>query len=75
MGPVWDFDLAAGNSDYGAIGDRAIKDPEAGSLYSAWFGGLLRDPEFERRLSARWAEKRGELERKAFAAIDAIKQR
>lgn len=71
LGPAWDFDLSAGNSDYGAIGERAIKDSEGWfPLYSEWFGGLLRDPAFERRLAARWTEKRGELERKAFAAID-----
>jgi hypothetical protein len=71
LGPAWDFDLSAGNSDYGAIGEKAIKDPEGWfPLYSEWFGGLLRDPAFERRLVARWTEKRAELERKAFAAID-----
>ncbi|MCE1196723.1 CotH kinase family protein, partial [bacterium] len=45
MGPVWDFDLSAGNSDYGAIGGRDVRDPEGWfALYADWFGGLLRDP-------------------------------
>jgi hypothetical protein len=70
IGPVWDFDLAAGNSNYGAMGDYEVKDPRGWfTRYSSWFSGLLRSPELTSALVARWAEVRADLEKEVFAGI------
>lgn len=71
LGPPWDFDLSAGNSDYGAIGKKEVKDPEGWfPLYSEWFSGLYRDRGFRRAVAARWSQKRDALEAAIKAAIE-----
>ena len=50
MGPVWDFDIAAGNIDYGGCDD-----PKGWHVrYSAWFSRLFEDEEFEEEFVLRW---------------------
>jgi hypothetical protein len=71
IGPIWDFDLSAGNSDYGSIGDVPVKSPEGFfALYSEWYSGLYRDHEFRKAVAARWREKRTSLESQTFRFID-----
>ena len=55
LGPVWDFDLSAGN----------VTDPAQGAAEGwlltnrVWAGGLLADPGFRAALAARWRALRG----------------
>lgn len=51
MGPLWDFDLSAGNVDY-----SSASDPEGWWVRSGsqWFGRLFQDPVFESRVRVRW---------------------
>lgn len=71
LGPIWDFDLSAGNSDYGSIGNVPVKSPEGFfALYSEWFSGLYRDHDFRKSVAARWREKRATLESLTFRSID-----
>ncbi len=50
LGPVWDFDLSAGNTV-----DPAISAPEGWLLTGRpWAGALLADPAFRVALAARW---------------------
>jgi len=59
LGPIWDFDIAMGNSDYGE--SRLVK----GSMVARrqWASRLYLDPRFQRALAARWRE----LRRKGLA--------
>ena len=50
MGPVWDFDLGAGNADY-----RSCDDPEGWYVRtSIWHSRLFEDEAFEREFIERW---------------------
>ncbi|RYZ83191.1 MAG: hypothetical protein EOP06_20405 [Proteobacteria bacterium] len=51
MGPAWDFDLVAGNSDI-----NEINDPEGWHLKtrSPWFARLFQDPAFVAKVKAKW---------------------
>jgi CotH kinase protein/VTC domain len=54
MGPVWDFDLSAGN-----VVERALARPDAWMLAGRpWPAALLADPGFRAALAARWRELR-----------------
>jgi hypothetical protein len=50
FGPLWDFDLAIGNVNYGSA------DQTAGwhIRLAPWFSRLFQDPAFEARVKARW---------------------
>jgi len=54
LGPVWDFDISMGNSDYGPSSVLA------GSMLEkrVWAHELYRDPAFVRAATARWRELR-----------------
>jgi hypothetical protein len=54
LGPVWDFDISMGNSDYG---ESAVL---RGSMLAqrAWAGQLYGDPAFARAMTTRWHELR-----------------
>ena len=54
LGPVWDFDISMGNSDYGP--SRKLR----GSMLAqrVWASRLYRDPRFVRAATARWRELR-----------------
>jgi hypothetical protein len=67
MGPVWDFDISMGNSDYGA--SRKLR----GWMlrHKAWASRMYRDRQFTRRMAARWAEwRRKGLRREVLATVD-----
>jgi CotH kinase protein/VTC domain len=50
MGPVWDFDMSAGN-----VKEQGLAPPEGWHLYDRpWSGALLADPGFQAALAARW---------------------
>ena len=50
MGPVWDFDLGAGNADY-----RSCDNPEGWYIRtSIWHSRLFEDEAFEREFKDRW---------------------
>jgi len=59
LGPLWDFDISMGNSDYGE--SRLVK----GSMVARrqWASRLYLDPRFQRALAVRWRE----LRRKSLA--------
>ncbi len=52
MGPVWDFDFAAGNLDY----EPLAMYPEGWyvSAQSAWFDYLMQDKAFKKQVKKRW---------------------
>ena len=64
MGPLWDFDLAAGNVDY----EPLAMTPTGWYVrtQSAWFSELFRDKAFKARVKARWGLLKPQLQ-----AIDA----
>jgi hypothetical protein len=67
LGPIWDFDLAIGNSDV-VEANRAV-----GWHYQAypWAERLYADPGFDRRMAARWRElRRSGIERHIMRTID-----
>ena len=67
LGPVWDFDLSAGNSI-----EPALSAPEGWLLAGRpWAGALLADPGFQAALAARWraAARRG-IRRGAAGTVD-----
>jgi CotH kinase protein len=67
MGPVWDFDIAMGNSDYGP--SRRLR----GWLlrHRDWAERMYRDRTFTRRLARRWHQlRRAGLRRYVLATVD-----
>jgi hypothetical protein len=50
MGPVWDFDIAAGNANY--RGGEQVNDWYIRT--SLWFARLFQCPDFEREFADRW---------------------
>ena len=67
MGPVWDFDIAMGNVDFGTgMETEGWRIREV-----SWFRRLFEDPAFQERVRARWNElKNNEIEA-VIAEIDA----
>ena len=66
MGPVWDFDLSGGNTDYTDAGLPTgwwIKD-------SKWFSRLFQDPAFKAKVKARWLALKAGAIPNIFASID-----
>ena len=53
MGPLWDFDLGAGNVDY----EPLAMGPTGWYVQAqaAWFEALFKDRDFRKRVKARWA--------------------
>jgi CotH protein len=67
LGPVWDFDISMGNSDYGP--SRTLR----GWMLSGrdWAERMYRDRRFEARMAARWRElRRAGLKRDVFAIVN-----
>lgn len=52
FGPVWDFDLAIGNVNYG----NADQTSGWHVRNASWFARLFQDPAFEAKVRARWAQ-------------------
>ena len=66
MGPVWDFDLGAGNADY-----SGCDVPEGWYVRnSEWFKRLFEDETFAAEFKARWNDVKKNLFDKTFARID-----
>jgi hypothetical protein len=66
LGPVWDFDLGAGNVDYDVTDDPTGWWVREGP----WISRLFEDPAFEARVQARWQElKAGQIDT-IFVFID-----
>jgi hypothetical protein len=76
FGPVWDFDLAAGNAQWTRLGFFDGSDPagwhtrkqdtRATDSPTNWYARLFQDPAFEQRVRARWNALR------AAGAIDGL---
>ena len=63
MGPLWDFDLTAGNAYHQAHGDWTVIGEQGYSPYGIsaagrhyWFRGLMRIPQFAEAAAERWFE-------------------
>lgn len=57
MGPIWDFDIAAGNINY-----NGCDDPTGYWIRNAkWIEQLFEDPAFQQAAINRWNERRAEL--------------
>jgi hypothetical protein len=55
MGPLWDFDLAAGNNDY-----SDSKYPKGWWIKDGpWFSHLFKDPKFVAKVKAKWNAMKG----------------
>ncbi|MHC1694599.1 MAG: CotH kinase family protein [Eubacteriales bacterium] len=66
MGPVWDFDIGAGNINYNGCDDPTgwwIRD-------TLWISRMFEDPEFESAVKARWKEIYADQIPKLFERID-----
>lgn len=66
MGPIWDFNLAFGNSDYCDGGSTNVwayqfnqRCPQDFLLVPFWWERLLQDPAYVAKLQSRWNELRG----------------
>lgn len=67
LGPVWDFDLAIGNINYG----DADKTEGWHTREAAFFGRMFEDPAFEHKVKARWKQMKDEgMLTALFAYID-----
>lgn len=67
FGPVWDFDLSAGNVDDGNGGQST----GWRTRQAAWFARMFEDPAFAARVRTRWKQLRGDGTINAlFAAMD-----
>jgi|GEM_PF-450114 len=57
MGPIWDFDIAAGNVDY-----NDNNNPHGWQVkYANWISQLFEDPAFEQTAYERWNELKNEI--------------
>jgi len=66
MGPIWDFDLGAGNADYGGCDN-----PEGWYVRnSEWFRRLFEDERFVAEFTARWNDVKDNLLGKTFDRIN-----
>ena len=66
MGPIWDFDIALGNVDFGTG-----MDPEGWRIREvSWFKRLFEDPAFRERVNARWNELKDNEIKEVVAEID-----
>jgi len=66
MGPIWDFDLGAGNANY-----AGCDNPEGWyARKSAWFTRLFEDGRFAAEFRTRWNEVKADLLGKTFDRID-----
>jgi len=77
MGPLWDFDIAAGNVNYNDNWKTEgcwVTTPFT-SLYGNWFGRIFDNPGFLAFTLARWKAKRPALERFINAGIDTYSRR
>ena len=67
LGPVWDFDISTGNSDYGPsrrLQGWMLRERD-------WAERLYRDRRFTRRMAARWRElRRTGLQRRVLRTVD-----
>lgn len=72
MGPMWDFDIAFGNSytDYDNYEAWACLSTEFGYVYENWICRLMEDEDFVSRLRHRWNEIKFSLEKSAMSAIN-----
>ncbi|MBT6488431.1 MAG: CotH kinase family protein [Deltaproteobacteria bacterium] len=75
MGPLWDFNLAFGNADYGAAFE-----PEGWAFNQGtpfWWASLLEDPVFVGELRCRWESLRGGLlsDQSVIARLAAYEER
>jgi len=71
MGPVWDFDLSCGNSNYGTAGRYTIASPKGWyTADSVWYKKLLTYDEFYAAFKARWNEMRDYSKEYIFKLID-----
>jgi len=66
MGPLWDFDIAAGNVDY-----NDNDNPSGWWIRkSAWMTSLFKDPAFRQAAEAFWNSKREDMLTHLFSRID-----
>ena len=72
MGPLWDFDLAAGNVDYSA--DAMVPTGWYIRSRSDWIGALVQDKNFRNRVKTRWNEVKSQLQ-SIDGYIDAMESR
>ncbi len=71
-GPVWDYDMAFGNSgdDIPGYNGWASVDFVSKELYTNWMAFLTKDEKFMSRVRARWAEVKEDLLETALAAVE-----
>ena len=67
LGPVWDFDISAGNINYD---DNFLTDGWWIRKKSPWFARLVEDPAFAQAVHCRWREIRGKEVEHLLAQID-----
>ena len=76
MGPVWDFDLSAGNSAYyGNWQTDGCWVTQSLEMTHNWYGRLFNHPDFLDLTLARWKDKRAALETLVNASIDSFARR
>jgi len=76
IGPIWDFDISAGNSDqYQTNGCWVNKGFDITPDWPNWYRKIFDHPEFLDLAIARWQAKRPALERFVNAAIDSFARR
>ncbi len=72
FGPVWDFDIAFGNSntDFENYEAWCCLATEYGYVYENWICLLMKDEAFAEKLTIRWNEVKDELRASALEAAD-----